>query len=456
MLTFIKSALRDSSFPLKDLLHSAYNALPPSVMYGKIYRDMLRLFRESESWDRTMLQEYQNKRLASLIEHAYTNVPYYRQVFEEHGLKPSDVQTISDLPKMPFLTSDIIKNRWNDFVATNVSPFQREMSHTSGSTGPALHFYFDKTTIPVERAQAMRHLLWLGYERGDIIAVIKSQPLSTTGKMFKYLSGAKELRISLATPSKENLKQIFDILRDYRPAFIRGWPSSIYAIAQWIAETRHKLPPPKYIVTSSENLYPYMKKRIEECFGAPVVDGYGQSEFVAYALQCSYARAYHVQMETAVVEFIPYKGNFCEIVGTCLWNTAMPFIRYKTGDLAIIGNETCPCGRASDSFVEVVGRTSDIIFRDEKSGEISYLSLCSFYNAEQIREVQILIEEDSGVKVKIVPRGDIPNALELQIKKEISECLNTSEQKVTVERVDHIPPADSGKRPLVVGRSPSL
>ncbi len=456
MIAFLKSLARDSSFPFKDILHSAYNALPPSIIYGKTYRDMLKLFRETESWDRSKLEEYQNRRLSKLIKHAYEHVPYYRQVFDEHGLTPSQIQTISDLPKIPFLTSEIMKRRWNEFVATNVSPFQREMSHTSGSTGPALYFYFDKTTIPVERAQAMRQLLWLGYKKGDIVAVIKSQPFNPSGKMVKYLPGVKELRISLADPSDENLEQVCNILADYRPAFIRGWPSSIYTIAQWMSQTNRRLPSPKYVVTSSENLYSYVKRRIEECFGAPVVDGYGQSEFVAYALQCSYGRAYHVQMETAVVEFTPYKGNLCEIVGTCLWNRAMPFIRYRTGDLAIRGSEPCPCGRASDTLSEVIGRTSDIVFRDEISGDISPVSSCSFYDAEEIRETQVLIEGDRNVTVRIVPRSKISSSLELRIKQEIAECLNIPPENVTVQKVDRIHPAESGKRPLIVGRSPSL
>jgi|UniRef100_A0A7C4EWC6 phenylacetate-CoA ligase len=456
MIAWLKSLVRDSSFPFKDILHSAYNALPPSIAYGKVYRDMLRLFQESESWDRRTYEDHQNSRLSQLIKHAYDNVPYYREVFDEHGLAPRDIQTVSDLKKLPLLTSDTIKSRWDDFAAKNVSQFQREMSHTSGSTGPALYFYFDKTTIPVERAQAMRHLLWLGYKAGDKIAVIKGQPLQTTEKMFKYLRGAKELRVSLAEPTEENLRQIAEALAQYRPAFIRGWPSSIYTIARWISENRRQIPRPKYIVTSSENLYPYMKKRIEESFDAPVADAYGQSEFVAYALQCAYRKAYHVQMETSIVEFIPYRGNLCEIVGTCLWNTAMPFIRYKTGDLAIKGGEPCPCGRQSDTIAEVIGRTSDIVFRDETSGAISPISSCSFYDSEEIKEAQILIEDDGAVRVRIAPRNSPLGALHIRIKEEIAKCLDVPYEKIIVEEVQAIQPAESGKKALVVGRSPSL
>ncbi len=456
MITWIKSLVRDSSFPFKDFLHSSYNALPPSIAYGKVYRDMLRLFQESDSWDRRAYENYQNRRLSELIKHAYHNVPYYREVFDEHGLAPKDIQTVSDLKKLPLLTSDIMKNRWDDFAAKNVSPFQREMSHTSGSTGPALYFYFDNTTIPVERAQAMRHLMWLGYKSGDKIAVIKSQPLQTSEKMFKYLMGAKELRVSLAEPTEDNLRQIAEALAQYRPAFIRGWPSSIYTIARWLCENRRQIPRPKYIVTSSENLYSYMKKRIEECFNAPVVDAYGQSEFVAYAFQCAYRGAYHVQMETSIVEFIPYRGNLCEIVGTCLWNTAMPFIRYKTGDLAIKGSEPCPCGRQSDTIAEVIGRTSDIVFRDETSGAISPLSSCSFYDSEEIKEAQILMEGDGVVRVRIAPRRVGFGALDLRIKEEIARCLGVADEKIVVEEVEAIQPAESGKKALVIGRSPSL
>jgi len=456
MKTYLKSFLRESATPFSDFLERAYHLIPPSVRYGKAYRRMIALFKETDNWDETRFQQFQSMRLAIVLHQAYHHVPYYRQLFDEHGIRPEEIRSPADLTRIPLLSSDILKSRWNDFVADNVSSYAREMSHTSGTTGPSLYFYFDRNIIPVERAQAMRHLIWLGYQRGDRVAVIKGQPLKEPDQAIRYLSGSRELRISTSRPTDENLVKISEALAEYRPHFIRGWPSSIYLISRWMARSRKRIVPPKYIVTSSENLYLYMKKRIAESFQARVVDAYGQSEFVAYALQCSYAGAYHVQMETGILELIPHKGRLCEIVGTSLWNMAMPLIRYRTGDLATRDTKPCPCGRKSECLGEVMGRTADVVYRDEDTGEISTLSACSFYDREEIKEAQILVGEDKSLRILVVPRHEITESLRNLIRTEVAHCLNIPADRVTVEAVEEIVPTEGGKRPLVIGRSPSL
>lgn len=456
MKTYLKSFLRESALPFLDFLERAYHVIPPSIRYGKAYRRMIALFKETDGWDETRFQEFQSMRLSIVIHQAYYHVPYYRQLFDEHGIQPEEIRTPSDLARIPLLSSDVLKSRWNDFVADNVSSYAREMSHTSGTTGPSLYFYFDKNIIPVERAQAMRHLIWLGYETGDRVAVIKGQPLKEPDQAIKYLSGSRELRISTSQPTDENLMKIFEALKEYRPHFIRGWPSSIYLISRWMARTQRCIVPPKYVVTSSENLYHYVKKRIEESFETRVVDAYGQSEFVAYALQCPHAKAYHVQMETGILELLPHKGGLCEIVGTSLWNMAMPLIRYRTGDLATKETQPCPCGRKSDCLGEVMGRTADVVYRDEDTGEISTLSACSFYDREEIKEAQILVGEDKSLRILIVPRHEITESLQSLIRTEAAQCLNIPMDRVLVETVTEILPTEGGKRPLVIGRSPSL
>ena len=455
MKAFLKTLLKKSAVPV-ETIETLYHMIPDSLIYGKPYRDMLAIYRQSDHWDEHELKSYQEQRLRNLIHNAYTHVPYYRELFEGNRLEPRDINTIDDLEKIPFLTSHIVRERWKDLIATNISLFNREMAHTSGTSGPSLYFYFDKTTIPIERAQAMRHLLWLDYRNGDKIAVIKGQPLTNPKKIVKYLHGSRELRVSLVNTDDQTLDKIVRELEHFQPQFIRGWPSCLYIISRWMLRNNQSLIPPKFILTSSENLYPYMKEQIEQGFHARVIDGYGQSEFVAYALQCSHGQGYHVQMETGIMELIPYQGEFSEIVGTCLCNSAMPFIRYKTGDLAIRQEEPCPCGRKSSLLAEVVGRTSDLIFRQEGPGTRQALSQCTFYNLNEIKETQFVLEDNDTLIVKVVPRKEFSPAVKDLILREVRRCLSTSDLKIIVEEVDEIRPLTGGKRPLIIGRSPSV
>ena len=198
--------------PIRKWAQLVADRLPPSVRYGKPYKDALALLKESETWDEKTLVAYQEKRLQVLVNHCYANIPYYREVFQQNGLTPKDIQTVNDLQKLPFLTKEIVRKRKKDLIATNISFLNREEVSTSGSTGAPLDFYMDPTTRPMERALAFRHLSWLGYKKGDRLAVFKVPPLSDPKQFYQYLRRSGELRISFRDMDEPRLEKMVDLL----------------------------------------------------------------------------------------------------------------------------------------------------------------------------------------------------------------------------------------------------
>ena len=81
-------------YPLKQSLKYAYGAIPFGIRYGKAFRETYAFLQESQWWSRERLEEYQLAQLGKLLDHAYENVPYYRRVFDERGLKPRDIKVI--------------------------------------------------------------------------------------------------------------------------------------------------------------------------------------------------------------------------------------------------------------------------------------------------------------------------------------------------------------------------
>jgi phenylacetate-CoA ligase len=67
----------------------AYGTIPMSIRYGEVFRKTYAFLRESQWWSREQLEAYQLEQLSKLLHHAYENVPYYRRVFDERGLKPN-------------------------------------------------------------------------------------------------------------------------------------------------------------------------------------------------------------------------------------------------------------------------------------------------------------------------------------------------------------------------------
>ena len=75
---------------------------------------------EKTQWlSKSEIEELQNKKLRALLRHAYDNVPYYRKVFNDHGIYPDDIKTRQDLPRIPILTKEIIRKNLPDLIAKN-------------------------------------------------------------------------------------------------------------------------------------------------------------------------------------------------------------------------------------------------------------------------------------------------------------------------------------------------
>jgi phenylacetate-CoA ligase len=435
---------------VSEWVREVTNYLPNSWKYGRPYKDALSLLSQSETWDINQLRAYQQRQLRLLIDHCYTNVPYYTEVFRTRGLSPRDIQTPEDIRKLPLLTKQIVRKRKTDLIASNIPALRRDEAHTSGSTGTALGFFMDRSTRPFERAIARRHLGWLGYKPGDPIAFISPIPITVMSKDYVFLKPMNELRFSFGVVNPEKLNRMVQLLQEFKPAYISAWPSCLYILARWMERQKRSIPAPKFLIAGSENLYPHMKEQIERVFGAPVIDHYGQEESVAVAIQCSLGQGYHIQMENSVVELVNFEDDLWEIVGTCLHNFAMPFIRYKTGDLAKRTEAPCPCGRKHPILLEIFGREADFIVTPENNLVSPLILNYIFHNREEIREGQIVQESLNSIRIKVVPWEKISPDTKEGLVSDLQTALESSNIRMVVDEEEEIPCTVGCKRPFVI------
>jgi phenylacetate-CoA ligase len=170
------------------------------------------------------------------------------------------------------------------------------------------------------------------------------------------------------------------------------------------------------------------------------------------AAQCERAEGYHIQAEMGLVELIPCGEGLWEIVGTCLHNLAMPFVRYRTGDLAVKGEQECPCGRKHPILSRIVGREGDFVLTPENN-LISPLSLhFSFYHLDEISEGQIIQEDIDRLRIKVVPVAGISKATKAILIHELKSRLESPSMDLIVDVVEEIQRSSSGKKPFVISR----
>lgn len=325
---------------------------------------------EIECASRSYLSAIQSVRLIQCVNNAYNNIPFYKQKFDEIGLKPEDIHSIEDLHKLPFtLKTDIRDNYPFGMFAVDKSKLTR-IHASSGTTGKPTVVGYTKNDIDVWSQAAARALAAAGATINDVIQVSYGYGLFTGGLGLHY--GAEKLGAVALPMSTGNTKRQVQLIQDFESDFLCCTPS----YAMFIGETIAKMGiDPKSLklrggVFGAEPWTDNMRKEIERLLDIEAHDIYGLSEIsgpgVAY--DCSCKNGLHICEDFFYPEIIDPDtgenlpdGEFGELVFTCIGKEALPLIRYRTRDIAALNHEKCECGRTVVRMTKPRGRSDDML-----------------------------------------------------------------------------------------------
>ncbi len=316
---------------------------------------------------RETLLRFQDRQIRRVIRHAYANVPYYRRLFDFAGVRPEHIRTSADMYRIPITTKNDLRGLPpEDVVARGVDP-QKLISHTTGgSSGEPFvvrRSWMEERILGVPR---IRTLLYYGLRRHDVVALLifnhKSNPndYQLPQRLMQKIHRVKAQWIHCLVPPEEMLEQLAAI----QPDVLGGYAGVLSRLSQLVKEPGRPSIRPRMVLTGGETLTPFMSRQISEAFNAPVYDTYGSHEFSRTAWQCKETGEYHVCDDAVLLEVLrddqPVAiGERGEVVGTALHSFAMPFIRYRLGDIVTRGKESCACGQPFSTLREIQGRMVD-------------------------------------------------------------------------------------------------
>ncbi len=444
----LKDFARSLPYPIKQGLKYLYGAIPPRIRYGKVFWDTYNFLQESQWWTREKLEEYQMQQLEKLLKHAYDNVPYYRKVFDEKGLKPKDIQDFDDLKKLPYLTKDAFKQHFEELVAKNIKLKNLSMSHTSGTTGKPLQFYEDSSTGQKELAFIYHQWSRVGLEPSDPLIQLRGAVIGGN-KPVEYDPVNKVLRLSPRLDSNEIVRYYLEKMGYFRAKFLHGYPSTIAIFASLIKRydfrVSFKL---KAVLFASETSYSWERKITKEVFNCRVFSHYGTAEKAVLAGECENTHDYHCLPQYGITE-IDTDTN--EILGTSFLNYVNPFIRYCTTDIASrsIHSSCSQCGRQYfPVFPGVEGRLEDFIITPKGVPVSPAVITHPFKDFKTIKDTQILQKSLDCIKLRIAPWDNYrPKVLEdelQQLCQGLKKILGP-EMKIETEIVQSIQFSKSGK-----------
>ena len=387
-----------------------------------------------ECMPREEMEQLQLERLQATLNRVYKNVTCYRNKFNETGIVPEDVRSLSDLSKLPFTTKEDLRlNYPYGMFAVPLREVVRIHS-SSGTTGKPTVVGYTKHDVKVWSNLVARFMTAAGVTHDDVVQIAFGYGMFTGAFGLHY--GSETIGASVIPMGAGNTEKQIMIMQDYRTTALVSTPS--YAVT--IAERMEKMGIDPKSLTLKVGLFggePWseaMRREIESRLGISATDNYGLSEVLGpgVAGECERKCGMHISEDAFLAEIIDPDtgetlppGSVGELVLTSLTKEAFPMVRYRTRDITSLDYSKCDCGRTTVRMKKTMGRSDDMLII---KGVNVYPS--------QIEDVLFAVEGCEPHYQLVVDRKGALDTLEIRI--EVTENIFFDEMKRQKEFLDNV------------------
>ena len=404
-----------------------------------------RQINEMNMWTKQQVLDWQNQHLRDFVRHAYEHTKYYKELFDSLGLKPEDVKTAEDLKKLPILTKDIIRSRYDDFIPDNLSQLPHRQDRTGGTTGEPMRFLTSEDTWGYVTAAKMVAWKTTPYKYGDKFAalgsasILKEKP-SLVRRIYDWIR--QEYPMNSMSLNNELCQKYIDTMRKEGIHYIYGYASSIYLLAKYAHDNQVDVSFIKGAYTTSENLTSTYRAMIENTFGCRVMDCYGcrDAGVACYEIKPG---EYYVGYASIVELIDELEDGTGTAISTNILNLAFPMIRYEYGDM--IRFHKNPTEYNGQVIEQVLGRKSDVLRLD--NGHVltspGFTVLMKKFDIIAY-DIQKISGSEVRVKVQVV-KNKWTNQQEQVLMNEMQRFVGDG-CACTIEYVDYFEPLKNGKR----------
>lgn len=316
-------------------------------------------------------QRIQLEDLRKLVKKVYENVPFYKERFDEKGIKPEDIRSLDDIRHLPFTSKSDLRETYPFGLLACPMKDIVEVHASSGTTGIPVVDAYTANDVSDWGEGVARILASGGIGADDIIQDAYGYGLFTGGLGVHY--GGQKVGATVIPISSGNTERQINYLKDFGSTVLTCTPSYALYIAEVLKNKG--IQPGKDIklkagVFGAEPWSDNTRKEIENMLGIKAYDIYGLTEIAGpgVAGECECQSGLHVAEDIFYPEIInpetgevlPY-GEKGELVITTLRKEGTPIIRYRTRDITYLYREKCACGRTTVKMHRLLGRIDDML-----------------------------------------------------------------------------------------------
>lgn len=404
-------------------LTSAYIAYPLAERIEKrAIREKLKELRKFYQLSSVEREKLSLQRLGKMVEFAASQVPYYKDLFQQQGINPEnfykDARYLNDVP---FLTKDVIREQGERMLSRPLNEIRHHVCKTGGSTGLSCHIYYDQVAADYSAAVTLyaRERVGKGKSKSELHFACRfpDTPILTewfTREDFKCFA-MNRTNIFFDRLDDVGLAEIWATLKRRKPYLVHAHPSTIYALACFVQKQYGAANAFNIFESSGELLEPHQRDMIAKALRCDVIDRYGLAELGVMAYQVNGSKTdmqvFDSEGYAESKVFDTDDDGFEELVFTGYRNHLMPLIRYRTGDLGHISRN------AEGTFLtNVVGRIHDQVPIHGINHATHHIQDILDHKVGQIQEFQIDLRT-SPPKLRIVP--------------ERPECIDTIRDRIS-------------------------
>ncbi|MDK2973955.1 MAG: phenylacetate-CoA ligase [Methanofollis sp.] len=316
------------------------------------------------------LKRLQYRLLKMLVYRLYSFSAFYHERMRAAGVHPDDIRTLDDIATLPFMYKSDLRDNYPDRIFTASQDELVRYHVSSGTTGKPTVVGYTANDLEAWTTSVARSLTACGLGEGDVMQVSYGYGLFTGGLGLHY--GAERIGATVLPIGTGNTERQIELMQDLHVTSIACTPSYLVHLGETAGKMGVSIKNDTNLrvgVLGAEPWSERMRTKLQDSLGIRVFDIYGTSEMSGPMFtECAEQHGIHIWGDIAYPEIIDPEtgeqlpaGEKGELVMTVLKKEALPMIRYRVGDVTMLDDAVCPCGRTSPRIMRIQGRVDDML-----------------------------------------------------------------------------------------------
>ncbi len=349
------------------------------------------------------LEEYQFKQFIETLQYAKENSRFYKEKLEHIDIDA--IGSMKELATIPFTFPEDIRRNSLDFLCVSQTEVKRIITiNTSGTSGDEKRIYFTEEDLKDAIDFFQYGMRCLTNETDRVLVLLPGKAYGSIGDLLKKALDLSKVAC-VVHGVLTNLEEVERCIEENNITCIVGIPMQVLYLSRTKSELFRKYI--RKVLLSTDYVPDVLVRELKDRFDCNVYNHYGMSEMgYGGGVECEALNGYHLREGDLYFEIVNPQtgevvkdGEYGEVVFTTFRRQAMPFIRYRTGDIARFLVTPCTCGtflRTMDKVTErisnkvVLENREEIHLRDLDEAILQFKEIMEF-KANLVEDEQLVI-----------------------------------------------------------------